>query len=280
MLKNCLVISDLCTYSKSSLTVSLPILEAQGIEACPLATSVMSTQSDGFDELYQKGLDDAIGPISGKLDELGIRFDAVYSGFLSSQKAFDAVENILVKASGALKLVDPVLGDDGRLYSVTEAGMVERMRALISKSDVITPNQTEAFLLLGLPYEREVSPERAMKLAQALKAMGPRNVVITGMRMDDGAFALGLEDKVIGYKVIRSTLPGSGDLFASLLIGFLLRSMSFEQSARQASNLVSLCIERTCQAGYEMRHGVCPALIIADLVPSQTAPSEKSPISL
>lgn len=127
-------------------------------------------------------------------DRLGVRFDAVYSGFLGSAEQIDIVLDFCRAHPGALRIVDPVMGDDGAVYKTYTADMCARMRALCEAADCITPNLTEACILLGLPYRAEASEQDMREYAKSLSALGPRYVVITGIRRGDSIVNAGFAD--------------------------------------------------------------------------------------
>lgn len=271
MQPTCAAIHDLSCYAKSSLTVVLPVLEVMGIEACPLPTALLSSQTDGFSSYYFR---DTTADIKGILDAwktLGLGFDAIYSGFLGSPD-----QMVLIKAfirdqwqnQAPLTLVDPVLGDDGKLYGPITAEHVSAMQDLVTYADVITPNTTEAALLLDRPYQQQFDEESALSWAKELGMKTGANVAITSVPLQiQSVVACYAEGRafLVSYQKLEASYPGCGDLFASLLLGFLLNKESFQKSVEQAVSLTSLAMERTLAGGYEVRHGVAVSLILPDL---------------
>jgi pyridoxine kinase len=252
--------------------VVIPTLEALSVEVCPLPTALLSTQTDGYDSYYYEDKTDAMEAVLGHWESLGLSFDAVYSGFLGSPRQVDLVCSFIGrerKKNDMLVVVDPVLGDDGAMYGPVDASLAKEMRKLVACSDLITPNTTEAALLLGRPWKERFSEDEIIGWARDLQAMGPGSVVITSVQVGDRFAVVGCRQEecfLVPYEAIDSTFPGSGDLFASILTGLLIRKVSFRTSVEQAVSLVSSAISRTAQAGCERRHGVSPMQIVGDLV--------------
>ena len=134
-----LAIHDLSCFSKSSLTVALPVMEALSVETAVLPTALLSTQTDGFDDIYIRDLSGDMTAIDGRFSSLGLRFDGIYSGFLASVEQIDIVSSIIDKYA-TLTLVDPVMGDDGKLYQTITEDHAAAMIRLARKADIITPN--------------------------------------------------------------------------------------------------------------------------------------------
>lgn len=271
MLPTCATFHDLSCYAKSSLTVVLPVLESMGIETCPLPTALLSTQTDGFDSYY---FHDTTSELEGILDSwkhLSLHFDAIYSGFLGSNHQVRLIMQFIAqqrKLGSPLVLVDPVLGDDAALYGPITDAHVEAMRMLVQSADIITPNTTEAALLLGLPYQEQFEEQDALSWACKLALQTGARVAITSVPLSGGyavaCYAEG-EQFLVPYSPIDASYPGCGDLFASILLGNLLRKHSFQTSVIHAVTYTSLAIERTKQLGRERRLGVSPTLILPDL---------------
>ncbi|MDD2605450.1 MAG: pyridoxamine kinase, partial [Desulfobacteraceae bacterium] len=175
-------IHDLSGFGRASLTVVMPILSTMGIQVCPLPTAVLSTHSK-FPDYYFVDLTDHLAGIIDHWKTLGLEFDAIYSGFLGSPRQVAIVEEFIAyfRAGARWVVVDPVLGDDGSLYGPLPGEMVDEMRRLIRAADVITPNLTEAALLLDRPYNPAVSTAEIKEWIVDLAARGPRIVIVTSV---------------------------------------------------------------------------------------------------
>lgn len=259
MNKVALAIHDLSCYSKSSLTVVLPVLEALGIECAVLPTALISTQTDGYDSIYFSDETEAMRSIFEKHQELGIEYDGIYSGFLGSSAQIEVVENILDSSKG-LKLVDPVLGDNGKLYQTMTSEHVSEMRTLVSRADIITPNYTEASLLTGIDYKEGVNQKDISEIVSALKELGPKCGVITSINLKLGIKAnvayIDDELRIFPFEEHSISFPGAGDLFASILFSLLLGGKNFFTSSLTATEIASDAVAYTSRIGRERRRGI------------------------
>ncbi|HAP57583.1 MAG: pyridoxamine kinase [Sphaerochaeta sp.] len=268
MQPTCAAIHDLSCYAKSSLTVVLPVLEVMGVEACPLPTALLSSQTDGFSSYYFR---DTSADIEGILDawkNLGLRFDAIYSGFLGSADQVALIKQFIQDQPAALTLVDPVLGDGGSLYGPVTDQQVTAMQQLVCCADVITPNTTEAALLLGRPYQEQFETGTALAWARELAFATGSKVAITSVPCREANVVACYADGasyVVPYQRFNASYPGCGDLFASLLLGFLIGKESFQSAVELAVSFTSKAIERTIEAGYETRHGISVSPVLVEL---------------
>ncbi|MGE4453809.1 MAG: pyridoxamine kinase [Sphaerochaeta sp.] len=275
MLQTCAAIHDLSCYAKSSLTVVLPVLEAMGIETCPLPTAILSSQTDGFDTYYFRDTSKDMQEIITSWNRLSLQFDAVYSGFLGSEGQVELIVQFIEHqrmGASPFVLVDPVLGDDASLYGPISVAHVEAMKRLVKKADVITPNTTEAALLLNLPYQEQFLEEQALLWARKLSLQTGAEVAITSVPLAGGCVVACSENDtqfLVPYTKVDASFPGCGDLFASLLLGSLLSGQSYRTAVEQAVSYTSLAIERTVASSRERRRGISPTIILPDLVRGQ-----------
>jgi len=236
-----------------------------GIQVCPLPTAILSTHLGGFSKVALCDFTAHMPDFSAHWRQEGIRFDCIYSGFLASAKQIAVVSQIIedFSANRPLVLVDPVMGDDGRLYSVYTPKMQEQIKSLIRKADVITPNYTEACFLLDQPYQPLVADAELLKpWFVQLSEMGPPRVVITGVHLPENQLAnLGYDRTTNQFwqsatELIPMKYPGTGDVFASILLGELLRRVSLPEAIIRAETFVSAAVRETFAAGAPSREGV------------------------
>ena len=154
IIKKVAAIHDLSGFGRSSLTNIIPILSTMGIQVCPLPTAILSTHTGGFTDFSFIDLTDNMEKMMDHWSKLDLEFDCIYSGFLGSHKQIDIVSRFIDRFGhkNNLVVIDPVLGDSGELYSTMGCEMVEEMKKLITKADIITPNFTEVCLLLDKEY--------------------------------------------------------------------------------------------------------------------------------
>ncbi|MBR2627157.1 MAG: bifunctional hydroxymethylpyrimidine kinase/phosphomethylpyrimidine kinase, partial [Peptococcaceae bacterium] len=158
--------------------------------------------------------------------------------------------------------VDPVLGDDGALYDTMDMEMVQEMCRLVSHADIITPNMTELKLLLGIPAEKELYAEQLPELLPQMAAKGPKTVVVTGVHRKNGQRCVccyqreQAEYQEIDYKELPISYPGTGDIFASVLIGAILQGRSLKDSIQLSADFICHAVADAIEAGEPIRDGV------------------------
>lgn len=259
-------IHDLSGFGRCALTIVMPVLSAMGVQCCPLPTALLSTHTGGFQGNTFLDLTDQMGPVAAHWMAEGVTFDGIYTGFMSSveQMARTAAFIRSFRRTGAPVLVDPVMGDDGRTYRTYTAEMCRTMAELAAEADVITPNRTEAALLLGEDYEnlRLDREEDCRRRCGALSLNGRRSVVLTGVSLAEDAVGAVCFDRdrgtvdFVSAPLVEGRFHGTGDLFASVLAGGLVRGWSLAEAAGLAAEFVSQCARRTKEAGTPRREGV------------------------
>lgn len=262
--KRVLAIHDISCFGRCSLTVALPILSAAGIECTSLPTAVLSTHTGGFEGFTYRDLTADILPISDHWKTLDLKFDAIYTGFLGSFEQIDIMKEMFERhGKDALKVVDPVMADNGQLYAIFPETFPSGMASLCEKADVLMPNITEATLMLGEPYiEGPYSHEYIEDLLKKLAAMGPRKIILTGVFYEEGklgAATYDAETGAISY-ACQPTIPGyfhgTGDVFGSAIVASLVSGKSLEKAAQIAVDFTVESINRTVADGTDIRFGV------------------------
>ncbi len=264
-------IHDLSGFGRTSLTVAIPVISSMGIQVCPLPTAVLSTHTTIFTGYSFLDLTMEMRRMLAHWRNLGLLFDAVYSGFLASAEQMDIVAEVIdsCRLPGGLAVVDPVLGDNGKLDPTMTPEMVERMRWLVGKADVITPNFTEASFLLGEPFSASISVPQAKRWLKRLSDMGPRIAVITSAPVGDencqtradviSAVAYDREqDRYwrVDCPHVPVQYPGTGDAFASVLSGALLQGDTLPAAMDRAVQFVTASIQATYCYGLPVREGL------------------------
>ena len=253
-MKHILTIQDLSCVGRCSLTVALPVLSAMGLRCSVLPTAVLSTHT-AFPGPRVQSLTEQLLPFAKHWKSLGISFDAISVGYLSDPAQAEAVGGLLRLLDAPLVVLDPVLGDHGRLYSRMTQAHLEAVRRLCAQADVLLPNVTEAAFLTGNSYEEQVNdPE---KLIKQLQRLTPR-VVVTGLAAGgDSIGVCGAEKDGPPFVRYAQRIPrqfhGTGDLFAAVLSGSLLQGLSLEKAAARAMEFVRCCVAETA---HESPHGV------------------------
>lgn len=263
--KRAVTIQDISCYGRCSLTVALPILSAAGIETCAIPTAVLSTHTGGFTGYTYCDLTDQIAPISDHWKSLGIKFDAVYTGYLGSFEQIKLISDFFDRfgTEDCTVMIDPVMADNGVLYGGFDPDFPKGMARLAEKADVLVPNLTEAAFMLGEKYVGSgYSPEYIEGLSRRLSSLGPKTVVLTGISFEPGklgASAYEADTGKISYcfsEYIDGYFHGTGDVFASALLAALVNGLTPEKAAEAAVNFTIGSIRRTFKAKTEPRCGV------------------------
>ena len=263
-MKRILTIQDISCVGKCSLTVALPIISAQGIEACILPTALLSTHT-GFKNFTFRDLTDEFDEITQVWHKENIAFNGIYTGFLGSFSQLELIEKIFNEFSDSapLLLVDPCMGDNGKLYHGFDKKFVVKMRELCTKAHVITPNITEASFMCGMPFfGSDYTQDYILELLEGLASFGARKIVLKGIIYKQNECGIIAYDAKIKEKVeyFHEFLPfhtsGTGDIFASVLFGSLVNGESMQNSIKKAANFVLSSIKITLKDKSRTWYGV------------------------
>ena len=270
-------IQDISGFGRCSLTVVLPVLSAMGSQCCPLLTASLSAHT-AFPPSDKATFLDLTGQMEGTTAhwaELGVTFDAIYSGFLGSADQIRIIERFYQQFRGehTRVLVDPVMGDHGKPYRTCTPDLCAKMRQLADQADCITPNWTEAALLLDEDYANRPTEETGIRnWLERLSLDGKRSVVLTGVSLTEGQIGAGYFDRITGTTGFAMAhqepahFPGTGDLFASVLLGALMRGDELPGSVQQAVDFVQRCVACTLEVGTQPLEGVQFEPLLKELV--------------
>ena len=251
--KKVLTIQDISCVGQGSLTVALPIISACGLETCVLPSAVLSTHTAGFSGYTFRDLTEDMPAINAHWRKEGIRFDAIYTGYLGSTKQIDYVADIMasVGSENCLKIVDPAMADNGNLYPGFDLPFVEAMKTLCAKADYVIPNITEACFLTGMPYKTEYDRAYIDEILEKLTALGCRNIIFTGISYAPGKTGVVIfENGVYSYyehEKLGNSCHGTGDIYASAFVGALMRGKTAFDAAKIAADYTVCCIQATAQ---------------------------------
>ena len=250
-IKKVCALHDISGVGRCSLTVIIPVLSAMGIQVCPVPTAVFSAHT-GYRDFVKIDLTDYLAPSLEQYKQLKVDFDCVYSGFLGSEEQISHVYDYLKTFPNALKVVDPVMGDCGKAYKTVTDNHIKRMSELVKAADIITPNITEAAILLGEEYPNApLSAQTVKSWAVRLCELGPDIIVITSVELMDGTLCnIGFDKKQNSFwKVPCEYVPahysGCGDMFASVLVGGILKGDSLPIALNRATSFTELAIKTT-----------------------------------
>lgn len=245
-----LTIQDISCVGQCSMTVALPILSACGHEVCILPSAVLSTHTGGFGKPSVCHLEENMETIWRHWQREGIRFDAIYTGYLGSETAVQTASRIMdemLEPDGKI-IVDPAMADHGKLYSGLTESYAEAMKELCIRADVMIPNLTEAAMMTGLPY-REAFDQNAIEAM--LQALGGKDVVLTGVSFEQGKTGAAIrsngEISYYFHERYERSFHGTGDIFASAFTGAWMQHKSMEEAVRTAADFTCASIFNTIQ---------------------------------
>lgn len=265
-IKKVMAIHDMSCYGRASLTTIIPIISTMGIQVCPLPTTVLSTHTGGYGKPATDDLSNFMWDAHNHWKSLNLEFDCIYTGYLAGVNQAKLVKEIASNfiKENTLLVVDPVMGDDGELYSGFNEELITQMRGVISHANIITPNITEAVFLLGENYEDRFDTEKVDNWAIRLSEFGIENVVITsapsikGEKFIDNIIYDAKKKKLtrISVEKINKYYPGTGDAFTSVLIGRILKNKSIEDASIFAGNFISKAITKSNEFEYDSKEGI------------------------
>ena len=254
-------IHDISCYGRAALATIIPILSSMGNQVCPLPTAVLSTHTDGFGKPAIRDLSDFIYETKDHWKRLNLNFQCIYSGYLADPNQVKFVEKFIeeFKEDDTLVVIDPVMADNGKLYDGMSEKMIEEMRTLIKSADIITPNITEASFLLESLNEDEIKVYLV-----SLGDLGPNISIITSATSLKGneyidTVLYDREEKMFytySHKRINAFYCGTGDAFASLLIGWILKGESIEKALEMSCNFIAEAIEYSEKFDYPPNEGI------------------------
>lgn len=252
-MKRIITVQDISCVGKCSLTVALPVISAMGVETCVLPTAVLSTHT-AFKGFTFRDLTADISNIAAHWKQEKIGFDAIYTGYLGSFEQIELMHSLIADfgGGGTRVIVDPCMGDNGSLYSGFTPDFAKAMAGLCAKAEVIVPNLTEASFLLGIPYVASgYTKEYIEDLVQRLAGLGARRVVLKGVSFDDkkiGIVSYDSQNQKINWyfhERMPQSFHGTGDIFASVLTGALVRGFELQNACRLAADFVVEAIRAT-----------------------------------
>ncbi|MBQ8982012.1 MAG: pyridoxamine kinase [Lachnospiraceae bacterium] len=263
--KKIAVINDISGFGRCSITVALPIISHMKLQCCPLPTSILSNHT-GYDHFFFEDYTKNMREFMKNWKQLGLTFDGIATGFLGSKEQIRIVEEFIMefRTEATKVIIDPVMGDNGELYSTYTKAMQEEMKHLAACADILTPNLTEACFLTGTPYkEQGWKRDELYEIAQKMNALGAKNIVISGIVMGDylGNVVYEAETQqtksVIRTRRIAAERAGTGDVFSSILAADAVNGVILTDSVRKAARFIQDCMRVTDQRRIPPEDGVC-----------------------
>lgn len=260
--KKLAVINDFCGFGRCSLAASLPIVSALKVQCCPLPTAVFSDHT-GFDSFYCTDFTRHMEPYIREWERLDLQFNGILTGFLGSPEQIEIVRRFLerFKTPHTVTIVDPVMGDYGKLYPTYSPELAQKMQSLLPYAEILTPNLTEACLLTGTEYRPDLDEAALLTLCEALHAMGPEKIVVSGLERGDDlenfVYEAGKPPVLIREHKVGPCRSGTGDVFSSILAADAVNGVPLTASVRHASSFVAKVLRRAVEWELPRTDGLC-----------------------
>ena len=261
-------VHDLCGYGKCSLGVAIPVLSAAGADVCPVPTGLFSSHT-AFPGWYMHDTTDILGDYLAAWKNINIDIDAVYSGFLGAPEQVDIIRDIYATFPNALRVVDPVMADHGKVYPTYTPELCDAMAQLACEADILTPNLTEAAIILGREWTgTDITNDQAREIIDALIARGAKNVVLKGIQREGESeirnFVGGVDCDVfeVHNEFIPYMLHGTGDLYCSCLLAGIMAGKTLHEAAWFAGSLTRDAIVVSTKQPHFQERGVSFELLL------------------
>ncbi len=262
-MRRIVTIQDISCVGKCSLTVALPIISAMGIETAVIPTAVLSTHT-AFKNFTYRDLTNDLHKIASHWKQEKFNFDGIYTGYLGSIEQIDMLKEFFkqFKTSENFIFIDPVMADNGKLYAGFDTNFVKEMKELCKTADIIVPNITEASYMLEKEYKENYSEEEIKHMLIELSNLGPKYVVLTGVSFKDNELGVMSYNKETNkfFTYFKEKVPakyhGTGDIFASTLVGAITNNNTIEEGLKIAVDYVWETINDTYKTNKEDAYGV------------------------
>ena len=250
-------VHDISGVGRCALTVAIPVISAMGVQVCPAPTACLSAHT-GFSDIETKDLTEFLGRLFDAWRRTRESFDCIYTGYLGSPAQARMIAEFMDSQPEALKLVDPVMGDDGALYSGITDEMAKAMGEICRRATLITPNLTEYAALTGEEYS--TAQRSAAEVERMLGRLDAECAVITSVPCEGGLVNACRDGNgrisLIPFRTLSRHYPGTGDLFASVVCGAMVKGMALEASVKLAADYVSYSIETSMHIDIDSNYGV------------------------
>ncbi len=260
-IKTCIAIHDLSTFGRCSLSVILPAMSSLGVQVLPVPTAVYSTHTGGLGDVHKRDLTTFLPEVLEHYQRLELSPSAIYTGYLGHSTAAEHCLDFFTAFPTAYKVVDPVMGDGGKLYRAITPDMLGAMQKMSATADLITPNLTEACALIGREYSNSVTKSELEEIAEKLLGLGAKSAVITGVKLSDSDEFVNVTVVPQGIttlpiKKVEGSYPGTGDLFTARMLSHLLKGEPLTEAVTLAADFVRLAVMLTYKQGTDSRYGV------------------------
>ena len=272
-MKKVALINDLSGFGKCSLTAAIPVISVMGVQACPLPTAVLSAQT-GFQDYFYDDFTDKMDSFTDHWKQMDVHFDGIYSGFLTNSRQIERVHYFLehFQEKNTLYLADPIIGDHGKAFGMVNEAFLIKMRELTARADIITPNFTELCLLADADYAELITHCQEQDYLQRIKAICEKllakasreqNIIVTGILRKKaekeyiGNLAVSCKEEFyLETPYTGISFSGTGDLYASTIIGSLVKGHTIQAAMDKAACFLQTAIEDASRENIPRNHGV------------------------
>ena len=268
--KKIAVINDFCGFGRCSIAVELPIISALKVQCCPLPTAIFSNHT-AYESFFCTDFTDKMNNYMSEWKKLNLKFDGILTGFLGSDVQIEIVKSFFegFKEKGTTVIVDPVMGDEGRLYSNYPVALAKKMSQLLPFADIITPNLTEACILTGREYSDDVDGAVLYEICADLSAMGPEKIVISGIDkgdcLENFVYEKGKEAVWVKVNKVGPCRAGTGDVFSAIIAADAVNGVSFLDSVKHASGFIEKALQKTVEFALDKADGICFEEILKEI---------------
>ena len=268
--KKVAVFNDFTGFGRCALTVQLPLLSALGLQCCPVPTVLFSNHT-AFPSHHRMETEQDLPAYLAEWDKLDLKFEGIATGYFTSEAGIEAARSFLEKQDQALILVDPIMGDHGRMYSSCTEERAQKLKDLLPLCDVLTPNLTEACILTDMPYTSEPDEALLEMLCRKLVLLSPRlsKIVITGIECGDqiGNYVYEKETggRLVCFPRVGISRAGTGDVMAAILLGDLVNGLSLSDALSHAQCFLAACLQTASELGLPPEDGIPFELNLAKL---------------
>lgn len=270
VVKKVAAVHDLAGIGRCSLTAAIPILSVLGVQACPVPTAILSCQT-GYPNFHFFDFTNEMKSYIDTWNSMELKFDGIYSGFLGSENQINIVIDLIDKHKESLIVVDPVMGDNGEKYKTYTDEMCNRIKELVRHADVVTPNLTESCILTGRKYDDNINEDTLSEIAKEISGLGPTKVVITGVVKDNELITYAYDKEnnesfIVSSEYNKKTYGGTGDIFASIICGMLIRGFDFKNSVYKACTFIKKAIDITYLENVDEKNGILFEPLLKELI--------------
>ena len=260
--KKIAVINDFCGFGRCSIAASLPIISALKIQCCPLPTSIFSNHT-GFESFFYTDYTAHMQRYMQEWEKLDLQFHGILTGFLGSPEQIQIVKQFLerFKTDSNITVIDPVMGDYGKLYPTYSPRLAEQMGELVPYADILTPNLTEACILTGTAYDPDMGEPELERLCRKLSEMGPKKIVISGLSrgedLENFIYEAGCQSHIVREHKVGPCRSGTGDVFSSIIAADSVNGKDLVSAVRHASGFIAKVLRRTVELDLPDTDGIC-----------------------